>query len=90
MLSWVIFFFFLIITTKSLHILIYKGTPTKEEWLDGYKLASQVGFKFPKNDKLPLRGLIPNASDEALSLMADMLKYNPGSVIIIYIIEFRS
>lgn len=56
------------------------GTPTKEEWAEGYKLASQVGFKFPKHEKQPLKGLIPNASDEALSLIGDMLKYNPGSV----------
>ena len=58
-----------------------KGTPTKEEWADGYKLASQVGFKFPKHDKQPLKSLIPGASEDALALIGDMLKYNPSSVI---------
>ena len=41
-----------------------------------------MGFKFPKHDQQPLKGLIQNASDDALILIADMLKYNPSSVMI--------
>jgi hypothetical protein len=53
------------------------GTPSKEEWPDGYKLATQVNFKFPKHNAQSLKTLIPNASSDALDLISSMLKYNP-------------
>lgn len=30
------------------------GTPTHSTWSEGYKLASQIGFTFPKFKALPL------------------------------------
>ena len=39
-----------------------------------------MGFKFPKNEKQSLKNLIPGANDDAISLISDMLKYNPNSV----------
>jgi hypothetical protein len=56
------------------------GTPSKEEWMEGYKLASQIGFQFPKHERQCLKSLIPTASDHAISLIAEMIKYNPNSV----------
>lgn len=51
------------------------GTPTQKHWV---KLAERIGFKFPKGGhQVPLRKIIENASDEALSLINDMLQYNP-------------
>jgi len=26
------------------------GTPSRDEWPEGYKLAATVGFKFPKHN----------------------------------------
>ncbi|KAL7648356.1 UNVERIFIED_CONTAM: hypothetical protein RMT77_000262 [Armadillidium vulgare] len=54
------------------------GTPDKREWSEGYALAQAMNFKFPQFSPTPLSTLIPNASQEALDLMTDMLKWNPA------------
>ncbi|KAJ3136351.1 hypothetical protein HK101_004021, partial [Irineochytrium annulatum] len=46
-------------------------------WADGVKLASAMGFKFPNLYATPLAQLIPNASTDALRLLASMLLYDP-------------
>ncbi|RXG68737.1 Serine/threonine-protein kinase ICK [Armadillidium vulgare] len=48
------------------------------EWSEGYALAQAMNFKFPQFSPTPLSTLIPNASQEALDLMTDMLKWNPA------------
>ena len=48
------------------------GTPTKLEWPEGHKLASQLGYDFPIMTKTPLEDLLPNASDEAIDLIEKM------------------
>eukprot|EP00794_Sanderia_malayensis_P004769 gene4769-5396_t len=53
------------------------GTPTKEEWPEGYQLAAAMNFKFPKMVATPLKQLIPNASPTAIQLMQDMLMWDP-------------
>ncbi|XP_041483761.1 serine/threonine-protein kinase dyf-5-like [Lytechinus variegatus] len=53
------------------------GTPKKEEWVEGYRLASQMNFKFPQCVAMPLKTIIPNASPEALQLIRDMLAWDP-------------
>jgi serine/threonine protein kinase len=53
------------------------GTPTRESWPDGYKLASQIGFNFPQCQAVPLSGIITNASSEAISLLQEMLAFDP-------------
>lgn len=47
-------------------------------WQDGIKLALAMGFKFPIASPVSVAQHIPNAPDEALQLVADMLQYNPG------------
>jgi len=64
-------------TDQIQKICVVLGTPTEKDWPEGYKLASYVGFKFPKHNPQSLRQLIPNASDEAIDLMTAMLNYNP-------------
>lgn len=54
------------------------GTPDKRDWPEGYKLAVSMNFKFPQFSPTPLASLIPTASREAISLMEDMLRWNPG------------
>ncbi|XP_012526753.1 serine/threonine-protein kinase dyf-5 isoform X2 [Monomorium pharaonis] len=53
------------------------GTPDKEDWPEGYQLATAMNFKFPNFTRTSLTVLIPNASQEAVILMEDMLQWNP-------------
>ncbi|CAK9806736.1 Serine/threonine-protein kinase MAK [Anthophora plagiata] len=53
------------------------GTPEKDDWPDGYQLAAAMNFKFPNFSRTSLSVLIPNASQEAIILMEDMLQWNP-------------
>ncbi|KYN15136.1 PREDICTED: serine/threonine-protein kinase ICK [Trachymyrmex cornetzi] len=53
------------------------GTPDKDDWLEGYQLATAMNFKFPNFTRTSLAVLIPNASQEAVILMEDMLQWNP-------------
>ncbi|NXP45536.1 MAK kinase, partial [Heliornis fulica] len=53
------------------------GTPKKSDWLEGYHLASAMNFRFPQCVPISLKTLIPNASNEAIQLMSDMLNWNP-------------
>ncbi len=46
------------------------GTPTREVWPEGFKLAEQIGFKFPQCPPANLRSLVQTASDSALDLMS--------------------
>ena len=54
------------------------GTPDRSDWPEAYKLAANMGFNFPQFSPTPLTSIITNASKEALVLMQDMLRWNPG------------
>ena len=49
----------------------------QDEWQEGFKLASNMNFKFPQCVTQALKTLIPNASNDALTLMKDMMAWNP-------------
>ncbi|XP_043507205.1 serine/threonine-protein kinase dyf-5 isoform X2 [Frieseomelitta varia] len=53
------------------------GSPEKDDWPEGYQLAAAMNFKFPNFSRTSLSVLIPNASQEAVILMEDMLQWNP-------------
>uniref|UniRef100_G3T4D6 non-specific serine/threonine protein kinase n=1 Tax=Loxodonta africana TaxID=9785 RepID=G3T4D6_LOXAF len=53
------------------------GTPKKSDWPEGYQLASSMNFRFPQCVPINLRTLIPNASNEAIQLMTEMLNWDP-------------
>ncbi|XP_037105262.1 serine/threonine-protein kinase MAK-like isoform X1 [Syngnathus acus] len=53
------------------------GTLKKADWPEGHVLASSMNFRFPKCVPTCLSSLIPNASDEAITLMKDMLQWDP-------------
>ncbi|XP_054448088.1 serine/threonine-protein kinase MAK isoform X3 [Pteronotus mesoamericanus] len=53
------------------------GTPKKNDWPEGYQLASAMNFRFPQCVPINLKTLIPNASNEAIQLMTEMLNWNP-------------
>jgi hypothetical protein len=52
------------------------GTPTQSDWPEGYKLASKIGFTFPKFVRTDLATLIPNAPPEAIDLMNKMMEFD--------------
>jgi len=54
------------------------GTPSKDNWPEGLKLAQAMNFKFPQCVPTPLKTLLPNASAEALQLIQDSLEWNPN------------
>ncbi|KAJ8943751.1 hypothetical protein NQ318_011962 [Aromia moschata] len=54
------------------------GTPDKKKWPECYQLAGAVGFKFPYFAKTPLGDVVPQASNNAISLMDDLLEWNPA------------
>ncbi|XP_049421311.1 serine/threonine-protein kinase MAK isoform X5 [Epinephelus fuscoguttatus] len=53
------------------------GTVKKSDWSEGYQLASAMNFRFPQCVPTHLKTLIPNASNEAIALMKDLLQWDP-------------
>ncbi|XP_028289261.1 serine/threonine-protein kinase MAK isoform X2 [Parambassis ranga] len=53
------------------------GTVKKMDWPEGYQLASAMNFRFPQCVPTHLKTLIPNASNEAITLMKDLLQWDP-------------
>jgi serine/threonine protein kinase len=54
------------------------GTPTKETYSDGLKLAASMRFKFPQYVPMNLQQLMPTASKEAIDLMRDTMMWDPN------------
>ncbi|KAG8196681.1 hypothetical protein JTE90_006589 [Oedothorax gibbosus] len=54
------------------------GTPDRSEWPEGYRLAAQMNFHFPKFSQISLADVVPGISIEGLTLLGDMLKWNPS------------
>ncbi|XP_048363912.1 serine/threonine-protein kinase MAK isoform X2 [Sphaerodactylus townsendi] len=53
------------------------GTPKKGDWPEGFQLAAAMNFRFPQCVSINLKTLIPNASNEAVHLMNEMLNWDP-------------
>lgn len=53
------------------------GTPSQNEWAEGYVLAAKINYKFPSSKGHNLRQLVPRASDKAINLIESMLHFNP-------------
>uniref|UniRef100_A0A1A8PBX2 non-specific serine/threonine protein kinase n=1 Tax=Nothobranchius pienaari TaxID=704102 RepID=A0A1A8PBX2_9TELE len=53
------------------------GTPKKNDWAEGYQLASAMNFRWPQCVPNNLKTLIPNASPDAIHLMTDLLQWDP-------------
>ena len=54
------------------------GTPTKDQYSDGLKLAASMRFKFPQYMPMNLAQLMPTASKEAIDLMRDTMMWDPN------------
>ncbi len=53
------------------------GKPTPLIWPEGIKLATQMRFNFPQCTATPLAHIIPNASPGAITLLQDLLLFDP-------------
>jgi serine/threonine protein kinase len=53
------------------------GTPNNTTWSEGLRLAANMNFNFPQFNSVPLSNVITNASDEAIQLLTDMLRFDP-------------
>jgi serine/threonine protein kinase len=53
------------------------GSPTMRTWPEGIKLAAQMQFRFPQFVPTSLAQLIPHASQEAITLMQDLMLFDP-------------
>jgi protein kinase len=53
------------------------GTPTKQQWADGLRLAQLMNFHFPQAPGVPLPQLLPNMCSEGLNLISQLLEWDP-------------
>ncbi|KAH8413126.1 hypothetical protein KR009_008187 [Drosophila setifemur] len=53
------------------------GTPEKNDWPDGYRLAAMIHFRYPDCVKVPLSSVVSRCSQNGLDLLEDMLAYDP-------------
>ena len=53
------------------------GTPSMSSWPEGYKLASQMNYRFPQAQPANFQALMPTASYDAIQLMLRMLAWDP-------------
>ncbi|CAD6189809.1 unnamed protein product [Caenorhabditis auriculariae] len=53
------------------------GTPTKEEWPEGYQLASAMNFRFQQVVATPMEQVVNTISKEGMRLMMDMMIWSP-------------
>ena len=53
------------------------GTPDKQVWPDGYKLAQTRRVKFPEYPRTALEKMMPHASGEAIEVMDGLMMWNP-------------
>ena len=54
------------------------GSPNYDVWSDGIQQSNLIGIKFPNNDAVNLSKVIPNASNEAIDLIKQMLQWDPN------------
>lgn len=54
------------------------GTPTQAQWPEGFKLAAQIGFRFPSFVPTTLETLCPTSSPEGVRLMYGMMNWDPN------------
>ncbi|KAI6204124.1 hypothetical protein M3Y94_00635900 [Aphelenchoides besseyi] len=58
-------------------ILTILGTPSKEEWPEGYKLAATMNFRFQQAQGIALESIVNTISGDGMKLMREMLLWNP-------------
>lgn len=54
------------------------GTPTQAQWPDGFRLASQIGFRFPQFTATKFEGIVPQSGPDGINLMLAMMSWDPN------------
>lgn len=54
------------------------GTPTTVSWPEGFKLAAQLGYRFPQFVPTRLETLVPQANADGIQLMQAMMQWDPN------------
>ena len=55
------------------------GTPNKQSWAEGMKLAANMNFRFPQFSASPLGKHVPSASPEAIDLLTGLCAWCASS-----------
>lgn len=53
------------------------GSPTQRNWPEGLRLASAMSFRFPQFVATPLHQILPNVSQDGVTLIQDLIRYDP-------------
>jgi len=54
------------------------GTPTQAMWPEGFRLSSQLGYKWPQLVSTRLDVIVPQANPEAINLMYATMSWDPN------------
>mmetsp|Transcript_100898 Transcript_100898/g.300989 ORF Transcript_100898/g.300989 Transcript_100898/m.300989 type:complete len:422 (-) Transcript_100898:150-1415(-) len=54
------------------------GTPTQSQWHEGFRLASQIGFRFPQFVPTKLETIVPQSNADGIALMNNMMQWDPN------------
>lgn len=54
------------------------GTPSSSDWPEGFKLASQINYRFPSFVPTKLESLVPQSNADGINLMLAMMKWDPS------------
>lgn len=54
------------------------GTPAQTAWPDGFKLASQLGFRWPQLVSTRLDTIVPQANADAINIMYATMTWDPN------------
>lgn len=54
------------------------GTPTQAQWPEGFKLAAQIGFRFPQFVPTRMESLVPQSNPDGIALMQAMMFWDPN------------
>ncbi len=55
----------------------FQNQSSDSKWDEGYKLAAAMNFRWPQCASSPLRTIIPNASEDGLRILKEMLFWDP-------------
>ncbi|CAH1185660.1 unnamed protein product [Phyllotreta striolata] len=64
-------------TDQLYKICALRGTPDEDKWPESYQLAGALGFKFPYFAKTPLTDVVPQAGQNGINLIEELLEWNP-------------
>ncbi|CAJ0930188.1 unnamed protein product, partial [Mesorhabditis belari] len=58
-------------------IITILGSPTKEEWAEGYQLAAAMNFRFQNTPATPMEQIVNTIGKDGMKLMMEMMIWNP-------------